>query len=150
MLEKWCSKFSKQGFNSMWAVMFQMSKLDLEKTEEPEIKLSTSVGSLKNQESSRKSSTSALLAMPKPLINCGKFFKRWEYQTTWLASWAMCMQFKKQQLELDMEKQSGSKLGKEYFKAVYCHLAYLTVCRVYHVKCQAGWSTSWNQDCREK
>ena len=62
-------------------------KLVLEKAEEPEIKLPTSVGSLKKQESSRKTSTSLLLTTPKPLTvwittNCGKFFKRWEYQTT--------------------------------------------------------------------
>ena len=93
---------------------FQMFKLVLEKAEEPEIKLPTSAGSLKNQESSRKTSISALLAMPKPLtvwitINCGKFWKRWEYQTTWPASWEICMQVRKQQLELDMEQQSGSK-----------------------------------------
>ena len=56
----------------------------------------------------------------------GKFFKRWEYQTTWPASWEICMQVKKQQLELDMEKQTSSKSGKEYVKAVYCHPAYLT------------------------
>ena len=66
---------------------FQKFKLDLEKTEGPEIKLPTSAGSSKKQESSRKTSFSALLTMPKPLtvwitINCGKFFKRWEYQTT--------------------------------------------------------------------
>ena len=42
-------------------------------------------------------------------INCGKFFKRWEYQTTWPASWEICMQVRKQQLELDMEQQTGSK-----------------------------------------
>ena len=64
-----------------------MVKLDLEKAEEPEIKLPTSVGSSKKQENSRKTSTSALLTMPKPLTvwittNCGKFVKRWEYQTT--------------------------------------------------------------------
>ena len=52
--------------------------------------------------------------------------KRWEYQTTLPASWEICMQVKKQQLELDMEQQTGSKLGKEYIKAVYCHPAYLT------------------------
>ena len=45
--------------------------------------------------------------------NYGKFLKRWEYQTTWPASWEICMQDKKQQLELDMEQQTGSKLGKE-------------------------------------
>ena len=55
-----------------------------------------------------------------------KFFKRWEYQTTLPASWEICMQVNKQQLELDMEQQTGSKLGKEYIKAVYCHSAYLT------------------------
>ena len=54
--------------------------------------------------------------------NCGKFFKRWEYQTTLPALWEICMQVQKQQLELDMEQQTGSKLGKEYVKAVYCHL----------------------------
>ena len=79
----------------------------------------------------QKTSTSALLTMLKPLTvwittNCGKFIKRWEYQTTWPASWEICMQVKKQQLELDMEKQTGSKSAKEYVKSVYCHPAYLT------------------------
>ena len=65
-------------------------------------------------ESSRKTSISALLTMPKPLavwitINCGNFWKRWKYQTTWPASWETCMQVSKQQLELDMEQQTGSK-----------------------------------------
>ena len=99
--------------------------------EEPEIKLSTSAGSLKKQESSRKTSISAFLTMPKPLAVwittiCGKFWKRWEYQTTWPVSWEICMQVRKQQLELDMEQQTGSKSGKEYVRAVYCHPAYLT------------------------
>ena len=58
--------------------------------------------------------------------NCGKFLERWEYQTTLPISWEMCMQVKKQQLELNMEQQTGSKLRKEYDKAVYCHPAYLT------------------------
>ena len=112
-------------------VNFQMLKLDLENAEEPEIKLPTSSGSLKKQKSSRKTSISALLIMPKPLtvwiiINCGKFWKRWEYQTTWPASWEICIQLKKQQLELDMEQQTDSKSGKEYVKALYCHPAYLT------------------------
>ena len=107
-----------------------MFKLDSEKVEEPEIKLPTSAQALKKQESSRKASISALLTMPKPLtvwitINCGKFFRRWEYETSLPASWEICMQVKKQELEPDME-QTGSKLGKEYVKAVYCHPAYLT------------------------
>ena len=76
--------------------------------------------------------------MPKPLTvwittNCGKFWKRWEYQTTWPASWETCMQVRKQQLELDMEQQTGCKSEKEYIKAVYCHPAYLTYIQ----------STSW-------
>ena len=58
--------------------------------------------------------------------NCGKFWKRREYQTTWPSSWETCMQVRKQQLELDMEQQTGSKLEKEYIKAVCCHTAYLT------------------------
>ena len=107
-LVKQCSKFSKPDFSSTWTVNFQMFKLVLEKAVEPEIKLPTSTGSLKKQESSRKTSISALLTMPKPLtvwitINCGKFWKRWEYQTTWPASWETYMQVRKQQLELDME-----------------------------------------------
>ena len=105
--------------------------LTILKAEEPEIKSPTSVGTLKKQKSSRKTSISALLTMPKPLtmwitINYGKFFKRWEYQTTWSASWETCMQVRKQQLELDMEKCTGFKLGKEYIKVVFCHPAYLT------------------------
>ena len=93
---------------------FQMFKLVFKKAEEPEINLPTSAGSLKKQESSRKTSFSALLTMPKPLtvwstINCGKFWKRWEYQTTWPASWETCMQVRKQQLEVDMEQDTGSK-----------------------------------------
>ena len=107
-----CSKFSKPAFSNKWTMNFQMFKLVLEKAEEPEIKLPTSTGSLKKQESSRKTSISALLTMPKPLtvwitINCGKFWKRWKYQTTWPTSWETCMQVRKQQLGLDME-QTGS------------------------------------------
>ena len=84
-----------------------------------EIKLPTSVGSSKKQKSSRKAPTSALLTMPNSLtvwitINHGNhlFWKRWEYQTTWPASWEIYMQVKNQQLELDMEQQTGSKLRK--------------------------------------
>ena len=58
--------------------------------------------------------------------NCEKFSKGWEYQTTLPASWEICMQVKMQQLELDIEQWTGSILGKEYIKAVYCHPAYLT------------------------
>ena len=75
--------------------------------------------------------------MLKPLtvwITTGrKFLKRWEYQITLPSSWETCMQVKKQQLEMDMEQRTGSKLEKEYVKAVYCHSAYLTYMK----------STSW-------
>ena len=111
MLVKYCLKIFKPGFSNTWTMNFQIFKLDLEKAEEPEIKLPTSTGSLKKQESYRNTSISDLLTMPKPLtvwstINYGKFWKRWEYQTTWPASWENCMQVRKQQLELDMEQQT--------------------------------------------
>ena len=97
----------------MWTMNFQVFKLVLEKEEEPEIKLPTSIGSSEKQESSRKTSIYALLSIAKPLtvwitINW-KILKRWEYQTTWPASWEMCVKVKKHQLELEMEQQTGSK-----------------------------------------
>ena len=123
-------KILQARLNNKWTVNFQMFKLDLEKAEEPEIKLPTYIGSLKKQENSIITSISALMTMPKPLNvwsqQTGKFWKRWEYQITWPVSWEICMQVKKQQLELDMKLQTGYKSGKEYFKAAYCHPAYLT------------------------
>ena len=85
----------------------------------------------KAREFQKKNIYSASLTMLKPLTlwimtNCGKFLKRWEYQTTLPVSWETCMQVKKQQLKPDMEQWTSSKLGKEYDKAVYCHPAYLT------------------------
>ena len=116
----------------------QMFKLDLEKAEEPEIKLPTSVGSLKKREF-QKNIYFCFINYAKPLTvwittNYEKFLKRWEYQNTLPASWEeIYIQVKKQQLELDMEQQTGSKLGKEYVKAIYCHPVYLTYMQ----------STSW-------
>ena len=93
-----------------------MFKLDLEKAEEPEIKLPTSTGSSKKQESSRKKKHIYFCfidyAKPFDCVDHNKLensSKRWEYQTTWPASWEICMLVKKQQLELDMEQQTGSK-----------------------------------------
>ena len=92
---------------------FQMLKLDLEKTEEPEIKLPTSVGSLKKQESSRKTSISALLTMPKSLCGSEQIVENsWRdgnTRPTQPASWETYTQVRKQQLEQDMEQQTGSK-----------------------------------------
>ena len=82
---------------------FQMFKMDLEKAKE---RKPTSVGSSKNIYFCFIDYTKAFVWIT---TNCGKFLKRWEYQTTWPPSWEICMQVKKQQLELDMEKQTGSK-----------------------------------------
>ena len=141
MLVRLCWKSFKLDFNSTWNENFQMFKMVLGKAEEPEIKLPTSSGSSKKQESFRKTSISALLTMTKPLTvwittNCGKFFKRWEYQTALSASWEICMQVKKQQLEPNMEQWTGSKLGKEYIKAIYRHPAYLTYMQ--STSCETG------------
>ena len=122
-----------------------MFKKDLEKAEDPEIKLPTSVGSSKKQDSSRRKKKKIyfnFLDYSKAFdcwitTNYGKLLKRWEYQTTWPASWKTCMVVKNKQLELDMEQQTGSKSGKEYVKAVYCHPAYVTYmqstwCKILH------------------
>ena len=124
----------------MWTKNFQMFKLDLEKAEEPEIKLPTSIEKAREYQ---KNIHSASLTKLKLLtmwitINCEKFWKRWEYQTSLPVSWETCMQVKKQQLELDTENWTGWKLGKEYIKAVYCHPAYLTYIQSLSHKCQAG------------
>ena len=92
----------------------------------------------------------ALLTMPKPLIvwitqNCGKFLKRWEYQLSWPASWEICMQVKKQQLELDMNNRLVQNWERSTSRLYIITL--LIICRVHCVKCWARWSPSWNQDC---
>ena len=102
----------------------------------------------------RKTSTVSLTWL-KPLTvwittNCGKFFKRWKYQTTLLASWEICMQVKKQQLEPDMEQWTGSKLRKEYVKAVYCHLAYLTYMQSASCKMPSWMKLKLESRCQEK
>ena len=110
---------------------------------------------IEKQESSRKASTAALLTMPKALTvqittNCGKFFKRWEYQTTLPTFWEICVWLKKEQLEPDMEQWTGSKLGTEYIKAVYFHPVYLTYMESISYKMSSWIKHSWNQDCQEK
>ena len=91
-----------------------MFKLVLEKAEEPEIKLPTSTGSWKKQESSRKNIYFCFIDYAKA-FDCvdpnklWKILKEMEYQTTWPASWETCMQVRKQQLELDMAQQTDSK-----------------------------------------
>ena len=115
-----CLDLSKPGFNSTWTENFQIFKLDLEKAVEPEIKLPASIGSKRNQKNFC-------------FIDFAKAFDCLDHNKLWkvlqemgipehlTCSWEICVQVNKQQLELDMEQWSGSKLGKEYAKALYCH-----------------------------
>ena len=108
---------------------FQMFKLDSEKAEEPEIKLSTSVGSSKKQENSRKTSTSASLTMLKP--DCVNHNKLWKIlQEMGIPDHLICLRnlYASQEptVRTRQEQQTGYILEKEYVKTVYCHLAYLT------------------------
>ena len=108
---------------------FQMFKLDLEKAEGQEIKLPTSTGSWKKQESSRKNIYFWFIDYTKA-FDCVDHIKLWKIQKEMgipdhlICLERICMQVRKQQLELDMEQQTGSKSGKENIKAVYCHPAY--------------------------
>ena len=138
MLVRQCSKLFKLGFNSTWTENFQMYKLDLEKGRGTGNQIANTCWIIEKARGFQKPSTFALLTTLKPLTvwltsNCGKFFKRWGYQTTLPASWELCMQVKKQWLELDIEQWTGSKLGGKYIRDVYCHPAYLTYLQ----------STSW-------
>ena len=114
----------------MWTMNFQMFKLDLEKAEDQR---SNCQHLLDHQKSKRVLEKHLLLLywLCQILWLCGsqqtgKFFRRWEYKTTWPAFWEIGMQVKKQQLEPDIEQWTGSKSGKEYAKAVYSHPVYLT------------------------
>ena len=132
-----------------------MFKLDLGKSEEPEIKLPTYVGESKKQESSRKLSTSALLIMPKLL-------------TVWITpNWKILQEMgvpdNVTYLLRNLYAGQGATVrtehgttdwcqsGKECVKVAYCHPDYLTYMQsVHHVKCQSGWSTTWKQDFPKK
>ena len=109
---------------------FQIFKLVLENAEEPEMKLPTSTGSSKKQEF-QKNIYFCFIDHAKA-FDCVDHNKLWKIlKETGIpdylpASWEICMQIKKQQLELDMEQHTGSKSGKEYIKVIYCHPAYLT------------------------
>ena len=124
MLAKYFSKFSKPGFNSTWIKNFQMFKLYLEKAEEPEVKCPTSAGSQKNQEFQKKiyvwfTDYAKAFDCADHKKNCGKFLTRWEYQTTWPASWEICIQVKRQQVRTWHGTMDWFQIGKEYVKAVY-------------------------------
>ena len=117
MLAKYYWKFSKLGFKSMWIENSQMFKLDLEKAEEPEIKLPISARSQKKQENSRNKQTiqNGCFIDYLKAFDCVDHNKLWKIlQEMGLpdhppASWEICMQVKKQQLELDMKQQTASK-----------------------------------------
>ena len=108
---------------------FQMFKLDLEKAEEQEIKLPTSAGSWKKQESSRKTSTSALLTTPKSLTVW--ITTNWKIlKEIWILDHLTCLlrnlyAGQKTMVRTDREQWTGSRVGKEYVKVIYCHPAYL-------------------------
>ena len=123
-------------------------------------KLPTSAESSKKRESSRKTSISALLTMPKPLtvwitLNCGKFWKRWEYQTTWPASWETYMQVRKKQLELDVNNRlfqigKGVCQGGILSPCLFNFYAEYIMRNAGLEEARAERSIRWNQDCREK
>ena len=113
-----------------------MFKLALEKAEEWD-QLDNILWIIEKAREFQKKHLLLLYWLHQNLWLCGSqlwnFLKRWEDQTTSPASWEICMQVKKQQLQPAMEQQTGSKLGKKYIKAVYRHPAYLTYMQ----------STSW-------
>ena len=145
MLARSCSRCSKLGFNNMWTKNFQMYKLDLEKAEEPEVKLPTSVGSKSKR-------------IPEKHLP----WLHWLCQSLWLCkSWQIVEIFKEMAIpdhlncllwnlyadqEATVRTRHGTtdwfQMGKGVHQAVYCHPAYLLPCRVHHTKCWAGWSTS--------
>ena len=115
----------------MWTVNFQMFKLVLEKAKETD-QIANICWIIEKARDFQKNIYFCFIDYAKTFDCvdhnklCEKFLRRWEYQTTWCASWEIFIQVKKKQLERDMEQQTASKSGKEYAKPVYCHPAYLT------------------------
>ena len=126
----------------------------LEKTEEPEVKLPTSAGSSKKQEFQKDIYFCFIdYAKASDWVDHNKLWtilKEMEYQTSWPASWEICLQVKKKQLELDMEQQTGSKSRKEYIKVIYCQPAYLTYMEHTSWEMLDWMKHKQNQVCREK
>ena len=136
-LAKKCSKFSKPGFNSTWIVNVQIWAR-YRKGRGTRDQIINIHWIIEKARKFQKNIYFCFINTLTPLTvwitkNCGKFLKRQEYQTTFPASWEVCMQAKEQQLEADIEQWTGSKLEKEYVKAIYFHPAYLTCMK----------STSW-------
>ena len=106
-------KISKPGFSNTWTVNFQMFKLVLKKGRETRDQIANIRWIMEKAREFQENIYFCFIDYGKAFvcitINCGKFWKRWEYQTTWPASWEICMQVRKQQLELDMEQRTGCK-----------------------------------------
>ena len=113
-LAKSCSKFSKLGFNSMWTVNFQMFKLFFRKGRRTRDQIANIRWIIKKAREFQKNIHFCFINHNKAFDyvdhnKLWKFWKRWEYQTTWPASWETCMHARKQQLEVDMEQHHCSK-----------------------------------------
>ena len=110
---------------------FQMIKLNLEKTRGTRDQIANIRWIIEKAREFQKNiylcAVDNAIALVWITTNCGKFFKKWEYQTSLHVSWETCMQVKKHQLEPDIEQWTGSKLGKEYEKVVYCHPAFFSL-----------------------
>ena len=111
-----------------------MFTLNLEKSEEPEKKIANIHWIIEKAKEFQKNIYFCFVDYAKA-FDCVANQKLWKIlqeigiPTTWPASGEICMQLRKQHLELDMEQQTDSKSGKEYIKAIYCHCAYLIICR---------------------
>ena len=132
MIARKCSKSFKLGFSSTWTENFQMYKLDLEKHRATRDQIANMCWVIEKVREFQKNIYFCFIDYFKA-FDCVDNNKLWKilkkmrlYQTTLPASWETCMQVRKQQLEPDMEQQTGSKMGKEYDKVVYCHPAYFT------------------------
>ena len=154
MLAKKYSKFSKSGFNRTWTVNFQMFKLGLEKAEESEIKLPTSVASSKKWEF-QKSICFWFIDYTKA-FDCVDHNKLWKIlQEMGLPDHLMCL-LRNLYAGREASVRTGHgttnwiQIGNAYVKAVYCHPAYLTYMQSISYEMPDWWSTSWNQDCQEK
>ena len=106
-------KFSKPDFSNMWTVNSLMFKLVLKKGRETRDQIANIRWIMEKAREFQENIYFCFIDYGKAFvcitINCGKFWKRLEYQTTWPASWEICMQVRKQQLELDMEQWTGCK-----------------------------------------
>ena len=133
MLVRLCSKFFKLDFRSMWTKNFQMCTSGFRKGRGTRNQIANTHWIREKAREFQKNIYFCFIDYTMEIrtnygitTNYGKFFKKWEYETNVPVSWKTCIQVKKQKLESDMKQWTGSKLGKEYIKAVYCHPAYLT------------------------